>query len=62
MKISTHYQVIPCVCVDMDVELSGSVVNGRYGVEKKIQSGYFGTTWLAVDKLNNTQVCLKVSL
>lgn len=45
----------------MDVELSGSLVNGRYSVDKKIQSGFYGTTWLALDKAtNNTEVCLKV--
>lgn len=42
------------------MELSGSVVNERYKVDKKIQSGYYGTTWLAVDKLRNQEVCLKV--
>ena len=44
----------------MAVELSGCLVHGRYNVDKKIQSGYYGTTWLAIDKLKGTEVCLKV--
>ena len=46
----------------MDVELSGSLVNNRYKVEKKIQSGFYGTTWLAVDQVNQSDVCLKVKI
>ena len=46
----------------MAAELSGCLVNGRYSVDKKIQSGYYGTTWLAQDKQRlNQDVCLKVS-
>ena len=45
----------------MDVELSGSLVNNRYKVEKKIQSGFYGTTWLAVDQVSQSDVCLKVN-
>ena len=43
-------------------ELSGCLVNGRYSVDKKIQSGFYGTTWLAIDKLQSSgkEVCLKV--
>lgn len=44
----------------MTVELSGSLVGGRYSVDKKIQSGFYGTTWLALDKLLSKEVCLKV--
>ncbi len=46
----------------MAVELSGCLLNGRYNVDKKIQSGYYGTTWLAIDKQQQSkEVCLKVS-
>lgn len=47
----------------MAIELSGCLVNNRYSVDKKIQSGYYGTTWLALDKLPNKakEICLKVS-
>lgn len=40
-------------------ELSGCLVNGRYSVDKKIQSGYYGTTWVAMDKQQSKDVCLK---
>lgn len=44
----------------MAVELSGCLLNGRYNVDKKIQSGYYGTTWLAIDKQQQSkEVCLK---
>lgn len=45
----------------MAVELSGCLVNSRYSVDKKIQSGFYGTTWVALDKLQSKEVCLKVS-
>lgn len=63
---------ISCSCFELDstaesrrelvmaTELSGCLVNGRYSVDKKIQSGYYGTTWLAIDKLQTREVCLKV--
>ena len=44
----------------MAADLSGCLVNNRYSVDKKIQSGYYGTTWLAIDKLKSMEVCLKV--
>jgi hypothetical protein len=45
----------------MAAELSGCLVNSRYSVDKKIQSGFYGTTWVAQDKVLNKDVCLKVS-
>ena len=46
--------------LNMDVDLCGCLVNGRYSVDCKIQSGYFGTTWKALDQQTKTDVCLKV--
>ena len=44
----------------MELELEGTTINGRYEVVQKLQSGYYGTTWLAADKANGQDVCLKV--
>ena len=44
------------------MELEGTTVNGRYEVVRRLQSGYYGTTWLATDKANGQEVCLKVIL
>ena len=42
------------------MELEGWRVAARYDVTKKLQSGYYGTTWLARDQAVDEDVCLKV--
>ena len=44
----------------MLMELVGHTVAERYEVIEKLQSGYFGQTWLAVNKDSESYVCLKV--
>lgn len=43
------------------MDLEGLTVNGRYEVSRKLQAGFFGTTWLATDNRTRENVCLKVS-
>lgn len=41
--------------------LEGYIVDDRYTVCKRLQSGFYGATWLATDARNDYQdVCLKV--
>ena len=42
------------------MELEGHVLGSRYKVQRKIQSGYFGTTWTARDLTTRGTVCVKV--
>ena len=45
----------------MALDIEGAIVDGRYHVEAKIQSGFYGATWLSKDlKKKSTKVCLKV--
>lgn len=46
------------IIVKMDLE--GCLVGGRYEVRRRLQSGYFGVTWLAEDRTVGVEVCLKV--
>ncbi|CAI8032069.1 Cell division protein kinase 2 homolog CRK1 [Geodia barretti] len=41
------------------MELEGHVLGSRYKVQRKIQSGYFGTTWTARDLTTRGTVCVK---
>ena len=46
----------------MAVDIKGATVDGRYYVENKIQSGFYGATWLSKDLHNGSiDVCLKVT-
>ena len=42
------------------MDLEGHRIGGRYDVSRRLQSGYFGVTWLALDRNTNTEVCVKV--
>lgn len=42
------------------MDLEGCLVGGVYEVKRRLQSGYFGVTWLAENKTTNRDVCLKV--
>ena len=42
------------------MDIQGATVDGRYAVESKIQSGYYGSTWLAKDVKKSMDVCIKV--
>lgn len=42
------------------MDLEGATVNGRYKVVKRLQSGFYGVTWLAQDRAHSREVCLKV--
>ena len=42
------------------MELVGTLVGERFQVLNKLQSGYYGQTWLAVNRESNNTVCLKV--
>ncbi|XP_019864502.1 PREDICTED: uncharacterized protein LOC100641450 isoform X1 [Amphimedon queenslandica] len=41
------------------MDLEGCLVGGVYEVKRRLQSGYFGVTWLAENKTTNRDVCLK---
>ena len=41
--------------------LEGYIIDDRYTVCKRLQSGFYGATWLATDARNDYKdVCLKV--
>ena len=42
------------------IDLAGCVLDSKYEVVKRLQSGFFGTTWLAKDLGNQIDVCVKV--
>lgn len=44
------------------MDIQGATVDGRYRVDRKIQSGYYGSTWLAKDVEKSVDVCIKVDL
>lgn len=45
----------------MAVDIKGATVDKRYYVDKKIQTGFYGATWLSKDLRNGSaEVCLKV--
>lgn len=46
----------------MDLKLDGAIIDKRYSVVKKIQSGAFGSTWLAKDCDQSKNVCIKVGI
>ncbi len=43
------------------MELQGTTVKGQYEVAKRLQSGFYGVTWLAKDTVHSREVCLKAS-
>lgn len=46
-----------------NVDLEGATIDGKYYVDSKIQSGYYGATWLSKDLKNGSaDVCLKVNV
>lgn len=42
------------------MDLEGHLIGGQYDVKRRLQSGYFGVTWLALNRATNTDVCIKV--
>ena len=42
------------------MNLEGHIVDGRYEVKKRLQSGFYGVTWLCTDRQTLADVCLKV--
>ena len=46
----------------MEPELIGHLLSSRYEVQRRLQSGFFGTTWMARDRNMNHTVCVKVYL
>ncbi len=44
------------------MELVGNTVADRFEIVEKLQSGYFGQTWLAVNRESQGYVCLKVCI